>query len=119
VHGGKGQRGGAAARLAHEMEAVETVNIGLTQDPLHLKIETEVRRRLIPRVNLEILQDSIDALPQQLQQCRIRGFRRQYPARQQHDVIASHHGRIVVARRNQTLRPTKIAQPSNARLNPK
>ena len=48
MHGGKGQRGGAAARVADEMEAVEAVNIGLTQDPVHFQIETEVRRRVLP-----------------------------------------------------------------------
>src|SRR5207253_200454 len=95
VPGGKGKRGGAAARVAEEMEAVEAVNIRHTQDPLHFQIETEVRRRLIPGVNLEILRDRIDALAQYLKQRRIRGLCRQYRARQQDDVMASRQAAIL------------------------
>jgi hypothetical protein len=63
VLGGKGQRGGAAARVADEMEAVEAVSVGLAQDPLDFRVETEVRRGLISGVNLEILYGPIDAPP--------------------------------------------------------
>jgi len=77
------------------MEAVEAVNIRHTQDPLHFQIETEVRRRPIPGVNLEILCDRIDALAQYLKQRRIRGLRRQDRARQQDDVMASRQAAIL------------------------
>src|SRR5438552_1292593 len=69
------------------MEAVEAVSVSLAHDPLHLDIETEVRRRLVPGVNLEILCDRVDALPEYLKQPRICGLRRQYPTRQQHDAL--------------------------------
>src|SRR5438876_7769558 len=69
------------------MEAVEAVGIGLTQDPLHFQIETEILRRLIRGVHLEILRDRIDALPQHLKQRCIRGLGRQHRTRQQHDAM--------------------------------
>jgi hypothetical protein len=63
VLGGKGQRGGAAARVADEMEAVEAVTVGLAQDPLDFRVETEVRRGLIPGVNLEIVYGPLTRSP--------------------------------------------------------
>ena len=53
------------------MEAVEAVGIGLTQDPLHFQIETEILRRLIRSVHLEILRDRIAAFKAQLERARV------------------------------------------------
>jgi hypothetical protein len=44
------------------MEAAEAVTISFTQNPIDLGVEAEVRRRLVPGVDLEILRDRIDAL---------------------------------------------------------
>ena len=74
------------------MEPVEAVNTSLAQDPLHLGAETEVRRRLVPRVHLEIFCDRIDPLPEHLKQGRVGRLGRHNPARQQHDAMASRHG---------------------------
>ncbi len=80
------------------MEAVEAVGISLACDPLHFQIETEVRRRLIRRVDLEVLRDRIDALTKHLQQRRMRGLRRQYPTRQQHYAVTTRRARIEAQR---------------------
>ena len=95
MEGGEGKRRRTATRVAHQVEAVEAASMGCAQDSLHFQIETVVRGRPIPGVNLEILRDRIDALPQYLKQRRIRGLRRQDRARQQDDVMASRQAAIL------------------------
>ena len=75
------------------METIEAVSVSLAQNPLHFGAEAEVRRRLIAGVHLEILRDRLDALAQACEQRRVGRLGRQYPARQQHDAMASRHGR--------------------------
>ena len=89
---GEGERGGAASRIAHEMEPIETVRVGLPQDPRHLRIEAVVRRRSASRVHLEILRDSGHAIPESLKQRRVGRLGRQYATRQQHNAIVGLHG---------------------------
>ena len=54
------------------METVEAVAVSLAQNPLDLGLETEVRRRQVAGVHLEILRDRIDAVDQGRQQRRVR-----------------------------------------------
>ena len=74
------------------MEPIETVGVGLPQDPRHLRIEAVVRRRSVSRVHLEILRHSGHALPECLKHCRVGRLGRQHTTRQQHDAMAGFHG---------------------------
>ena len=57
---GERERRGATSRVADKMETVEAANGSLPKNPLHLGVETEIRRWLLPCVDLEILCDGID-----------------------------------------------------------
>jgi hypothetical protein len=73
------------------MEPIETVRVGLPQDPRHLRIEAVVRRRSVSRVHFEILRDSGHALSESLKQRRVGRLGGQHTTRQQHDAIAGLH----------------------------
>src|SRR6266581_1343685 len=75
------------------METIESVNVSFSQNPLYLGVEAEVRRRLFLRVQLEILRDRINAISEDPKQRRVCRLGRHYTARQQHDAMASRHGR--------------------------
>ncbi len=67
VHSGEGERRGTPARVADEMETVEAVGVGGSQNPVHLVYEAKARRWAIPRVHLEILGERIDLLAEHLE----------------------------------------------------
>ena len=104
MQSGEGERGGPAARVADEMKTVEAVNICLSDNPLHLDAEVELRRRPFPGVHLQILRSRVDTLAENLKQRRVCGLCRQYPAWQQHDAIASRHARDPTPRNHRTQR---------------
>ena len=52
MHSSEGERRGAAARVADEMEAFEAVTISIAQDPGHLRVEAEVGKRLLACIHL-------------------------------------------------------------------
>ena len=86
--GGEGERRRAAARVADEVEPLEAMRIGLAQDPRALHAEVVVRRRPFRGVDLEILRDRINALPEHLKQRGVGRFGRQHSTGQEHDGYA-------------------------------
>jgi hypothetical protein len=60
VHSGEGERRSTAARVSDEMETVEAVGVGGSQNPVHLVGEAKTRRWSMPRIYLEILRERID-----------------------------------------------------------
>ena len=88
------KRGSATGRVADEMETLETVSISLAENPLHLGIEAEVRRGLVPRVDLEgLFHERVDTLAERLKQRCVCKRRRHHATRQKHHRVPSRHGR--------------------------
>src|SRR5207253_5235275 len=85
VRGGERERRRTAAGVADEVEAIEAACVRFTQDAVDLGCERVVRRRLVRRVDRELLGGRVDAPTQHLEQRTIRRSRRQHAARQQYD----------------------------------
>ena len=62
VAGSERRRGGPAARVTDEMEALEPRHVGRTQDTVDLDVERVVRRQRLTRVDLEVLRDHVDVI---------------------------------------------------------
>src|SRR5262245_54327206 len=92
VLSGGGQRGCTTAGIADEVEPVEAVTIGLSQNPLHLHVEAVVCRRLIPGIHLQVLRDRINPIPEHLEECCVGWFCWENHTGQQHDMVTTCHG---------------------------
>jgi hypothetical protein len=61
---GEGERRCAAARVADEVKTIEAAISCLSENPGNLRVQAVVRRWAVVRVDLEVLRDRVDPVPQ-------------------------------------------------------
>ena len=87
----EGEGCSTTSRVADEMEPVDVAEVGFPEDPLRLGVETEIRRRFVLGVNIEILRYRIDSSPEYPEECCVGELRGQDSARQEHNLVSYRH----------------------------
>lgn len=84
---GEGQAGGAAARVAEEVEAVEAMRLRLPQDSLPFDCEPVAARRHVGRVHVELFRHRLDAVTERLEERAVRGAGSQHATGEEDDLV--------------------------------
>src|SRR5262245_56660568 len=88
---GKRERRCAAAGVSDQVETIEPSLARLPENPCDLRVEAVVRRRMVVRVDLEVLGDCVDPVSDYSEKACVRRLRRQHSSGEQDDLESAWH----------------------------